>query len=316
DVSLRCTAAASGSSPPPGRVQPSPSRFPCASSGWHRPHEPPHPPDRGSRGQPSHRARSLDACRLRGDRGAHGGGWGVDGRLASPGPHPDGHPAPGAGWLRGHAADQGQPGAPSDSHHRRHLVCPERRRHQGARGRLRRLRDQALQPPRAPRQDPRVRAVRTPPRILIADDNAMNLDILQTRLAAHGYDVVTATAREAPLAEAPEPLPVVTLRDAMLPKPYGPGVCARLRADVTLPFMPIILVTARTDPKDVVAGLEAGGDEYLTKPVDQSALVARVKSMLRIKAPHDTVREQGTRVGGQAGRDRRHHRPPRGREAR
>src|SRR5262249_44574221 len=301
DVSLRCTAAASGSSPPPGRVQPSPSRFPCASSGWHRPHEPPHPPDRGSRGQPSHRARSLDACRLRGDRGAHGGGWGVDGRLASPGPHPDGHPAPGAGWLRGHAADQGQPGAPSDSHHRRHLVCPERRRHQGARGRLRRLRDQALQPPRAPRQDPRVRAVRTPPRILIADDNAMNLDILQTRLAVHGYDIVTATDGEAALALAREKQPDLMLLDVTMPKLDGFEVCRRLRDDESLPFMPIILVTARADPKDVVAGLEAGGDEYLTKPVDQSALVARVKSMLRIKALHDTVQEQAARLEGQAG---------------
>jgi len=56
-----------------------------------------------------------------------------------------------------------------------------------------------------------------------------------------------------------------------------------------LPFIPIIMVTAKADPKDVVAGLEAGGDEYLTKPVDQPALVARVKSMLRIKNLHDTV---------------------------
>jgi class 3 adenylate cyclase len=58
---------------------------------------------------------------------------------------------------------------------------------------------------------------------------------------------------------------------------------------VSIPFIPIIMVTAKADPKDVVAGLEAGGDEYLTKPVDQPALVARVKSMLRIKTLHDTV---------------------------
>ena len=64
--------------------------------------------------------------------------------------------------------------------------------------------------------------------------------------------------------------------------------------------MPIILVTAKTDSKDVVAGLEAGGDEYLTKPVDQAALVARVQSMLRVKALHDTVQEQATRLAGQA----------------
>ena len=57
--------------------------------------------------------------------------------------------------------------------------------------------------------------------------------------------------------------------------------------------MPIILVTAKADTKDVVAGLEAGADEYLTKPVDQAALVARVRSMLRIKALHDTVQDAG-----------------------
>ena len=143
--------------------------------------------------------------------------------------------------------------------------------------------------------------MRNPPRILIADDNAMNLDIFQTRLAVHGYDIVTAEDGEAALARARATLPDLILLDVMMPKLDGLEVCRRLRADSALPFMPIILVTARTDPKDVVAGLEAGGDEYLTKPVDQSALVARVKSMLRIKALHDTVQEQAVRLEGQAG---------------
>jgi adenylate cyclase len=142
--------------------------------------------------------------------------------------------------------------------------------------------------------------VRTPPRILIADDNAMNLDILQTRLAGHGYDIVTATDGEAALAAARESHPDLILLDVMMPKLDGFEVCRRLRADPTLPFMPIVLVTARADSRDVVAGLEAGGDEYLTKPVDQGALVARVKSMLRIKAFHDTVQEQAARLEAQA----------------
>jgi len=76
----------------------------------------------------------------------------------------------------------------------------------------------------------------------------------------------------------------------------GLEVCRRLKGDPSLPFMPIILVTAKSESKDVVAGLEAGGDEYLTKPVDHAALVARVKSMLRIKLLHDTVLEQSTRL--------------------
>ena len=131
--------------------------------------------------------------------------------------------------------------------------------------------------------------MRTPPRILIVDDTPANVHILQTRLAASGYDIVTATDGEAALAAVRDTQPDLILLDVMMPKMDGFEVCRRLRSDVSLPFIPIIMVTAKADPKDVVAGLEAGGDEYLTKPVDQPALVARVKSMLRIKNLHDTV---------------------------
>jgi len=131
--------------------------------------------------------------------------------------------------------------------------------------------------------------VKTPPRILIVDDTPANVHILQARLAANGYDIVTATDGEAALAAVSETQPDLILLDVMMPKMDGFEVCRRLRADASLPFIPIIMVTAKTDPKDVVAGLEAGGDEYVTKPVDQLALVARVKSMLRIKNLHDTV---------------------------
>ena len=131
--------------------------------------------------------------------------------------------------------------------------------------------------------------MRTPPRILIVDDTPANVHILQARLAANGYDIVTATDGEEALAAVRETQPDLILLDVMMPKMDGFEVCRRLRADASLPFIPIIMVTAKTDPKDVVAGLEAGGDEYLTKPVDQAALVARVKSMLRIKNLHDTV---------------------------
>jgi class 3 adenylate cyclase len=121
------------------------------------------------------------------------------------------------------------------------------------------------------------------------DDTPANVHILQTRLAANGYEVVTATDGEEALAAVRDAQPDLILLDVMMPKLDGIEVCRRLRADPSLPFIPIILVTAKADPKDIVAGLEAGGDEYLTKPVDQAALVARVKSMLRIKHLHDTV---------------------------
>ncbi len=141
--------------------------------------------------------------------------------------------------------------------------------------------------------------MRTPPWILIADDSPSNLDILRTRLAAQGYEILTATDGAEALAQAKEKRPDLILLDVMMPKLDGIEVCQRLKADATLPFMPIIMVTAKSDPKDIVMGLEAGGDDYLTKPVDQAALVARVKSMLRIKRLHDTVQDQAARLEAQ-----------------
>jgi class 3 adenylate cyclase len=143
--------------------------------------------------------------------------------------------------------------------------------------------------------------VNTPPLILVADDDPMNVDIVQTRLAAHGYDIVTAADGHEALGAARSSRPDLILLDIMMPKMDGIEVCQRLKQDPALPFTPIIMVTARAESKDVVAALEAGGDEYLTKPVDHAALIARVKSMLRIKSLHDTVQEQTRRLEGQAG---------------
>ena len=138
--------------------------------------------------------------------------------------------------------------------------------------------------------------MRTPARILIADDNPDNLDIFRTRLAAHKYEIITATDGEAALAAAKEKQPDVILLDIMMPKMDGVEVCRHLRADPSLPFMPIIMVTAKTSSQDIVSSLEAGADEYLTKPVDHGALVARVNSMLRIKALTDTVQAQSAKL--------------------
>jgi adenylate cyclase len=126
-----------------------------------------------------------------------------------------------------------------------------------------------------------------PPRILIVDDNATNRDILAVRLTTQGYDLHHAVDGEEALAAAQKLLPDLILLDVMMPKLNGIEVCRRLKGDTSLPFMPIILVTSRADTKDIVAGLDAGADEYLTKPVDQAALVARVRSVLRLKALHD-----------------------------
>ena len=131
-----------------------------------------------------------------------------------------------------------------------------------------------------------------PPRILVVDDNEVNRDILVTRLENHGYEMLQAADGEEAIAAAKKHLPDLILLDVMMPKIDGIEVTRRLKADAELPFMPIILVTAKADSKDVVEGLTAGADEYLTKPVDQLAMVARVKSVLRIKELHDTVTAQ------------------------
>lgn len=143
-------------------------------------------------------------------------------------------------------------------------------------------------------------AMREPPLILVVDDVEANVDILETRLTAQGYSVITAGDGEEALAKARAEHPDLILLDVMMPKLDGLEVARRLKADQTLPFMPIIHVTAKADVSDVVAGLDAGGDEYLTKPIDHAALSARVRSILRAKALHDKVEAQSRDLAVQA----------------
>jgi class 3 adenylate cyclase len=136
--------------------------------------------------------------------------------------------------------------------------------------------------------------MRTPARILVVDDVADNVEILRMRLESLGYEVVVAVDGEQALEKVASDLPDQVLLDIMMPKIDGLEVVRRMKADATLPFIPVILVTAKATPKDVVAGLDAGGDDYLAKPIDHGALVARVRAMLRIKALHDEVQTLNT----------------------
>ena len=132
----------------------------------------------------------------------------------------------------------------------------------------------------------------TPPRILVVDDTPENLEIMTMRLQRHGYDIVTAVDGEDALDKVRAMQPDLVLLDIMMPKLDGIALTKRLKADTSLPFIPIVLLTAKADANDVVAGLDAGGDDYLTKPVDHGPLVARVRSMLRIKELHDEVQKK------------------------
>ena len=138
--------------------------------------------------------------------------------------------------------------------------------------------------------------MRTPPRILAVDDMPTNLEILRVRLEAQGYEVITAEDGEQALTKARELEPDLVLLDIMMPKLDGIAVLKQLKQDAMLRFVPVILVTAKSDIRDVVNGLDAGGDEYLTKPFEHAALTARVRSLLRVKELHDTVQHQATKL--------------------
>jgi two-component system, OmpR family, response regulator len=123
--------------------------------------------------------------------------------------------------------------------------------------------------------------LRSPPRILAVDDVPTNLEILKVRLEAHGYEVVTAADGEEALARARELEPDLVLLDIMMPKLDGISVLKQLKQEVGEHFVPVILVTAKADTRDIVAGLEAGGDDYLTKPFEFIELTARLDALTR-----------------------------------
>jgi adenylate cyclase len=134
--------------------------------------------------------------------------------------------------------------------------------------------------------------MRDVPLILAVDDTPQNLDLLARRLRSQGYEVAMAGDGEEALARVAELEPDLILLDIMMPRLDGIETVRRLKADAAHRHIPVILVTAKSDPRDVIEGLDAGGDDYLTKPIDHAALLARVRSMLRIKALHDTVQDQ------------------------
>ena len=132
------------------------------------------------------------------------------------------------------------------------------------------------------------------------DDIEDNREIVRARLEANQYEVAIAVDGEDALQKVAELTPDLILLDVMMPKLDGIETVKRLKSDPTLPFIPVILLTAKSDVRDVVQGLQAGADDYLTKPIEHSALVARVGAMLRIKALQDKVRDQADQLALQA----------------
>ena len=127
-------------------------------------------------------------------------------------------------------------------------------------------------------------------RVLIVDDIPTNVRLLEARLTAEYYDVITASSgREALDICAENDLDIVLL-DVMMPEMNGFEVCAALKSDPKTHHLPVLMITALDQTSDRVRGLEAGADDFLTKPVDDVQLMARVKSLVRLKALTDELR--------------------------
>jgi len=129
------------------------------------------------------------------------------------------------------------------------------------------------------------------PRILAVDDTPANLRLLEAMLVPRGYDVVTASSGAEALEKVHSDPPDLILSDVVMPAMNGHELVRRLRAEEATRFVPIVMITASADQERVEA-LEAGADDFMRKPVDQIELMARVKSLLRVKQFHDTVERQ------------------------
>ena len=119
--------------------------------------------------------------------------------------------------------------------------------------------------------------------ILVVDDQEDNVELLRARLAARGYDVRTASDGQQALDSVRENPPDLILLDVMMPKLSGIEVVRRIKSDDGLPFIAVIMQTALDSTEARVEGLDAGADDYITKPINFAELEARVRSMLRIK---------------------------------
>jgi two-component system cell cycle response regulator len=126
-------------------------------------------------------------------------------------------------------------------------------------------------------------------RILVVDDVLANAKLLEARLSAEYFEVVTAHAGPDALDICQRGLCDVVLLDVMMPGMDGIEVCRRLKADPRTAYVPVIMVTALDQPSDRVAALEAGADDFLTKPVSDVALITRVRNMARLKTLVDEL---------------------------
>lgn len=131
-------------------------------------------------------------------------------------------------------------------------------------------------------------------RVLVVDDILPNVKLLEAKLHGEYYDVVTASSGEEALKKIVEHSPDLVLLDVMMPGMDGFEVCRRIKANPLVAHIPVVMVTALTDTEDRVRGLESGADDFLSKPVNDIALMARVRSLVRLKMTVDEWRARET----------------------
>lgn len=136
--------------------------------------------------------------------------------------------------------------------------------------------------------------------ILVVDDLLPNVKLLEAKLTSEYYDVVTAMDGHQAIEQAKKHHPDIILLDVMMPGIDGFEACRRMKADPDIAHIPVVMVTALSEPSDRVKGLEAGADDFLTKPINDTGLFARVKALIRIKVLLDELRlrdQTGTQMG-------------------
>ena len=135
-----------------------------------------------------------------------------------------------------------------------------------------------------------------PAKILVVDDTPANVKLLVDVLAARGFEVASAVNGEEALAKVAQDMPDLVLLDIMMPGLSGYEVCKRLRANPQTALLPVVLCTSLDPQQERVNGIEAGADDFLSKPINRPELFARVKSLLRIKTLQDEVKAQAAQI--------------------
>jgi len=138
--------------------------------------------------------------------------------------------------------------------------------------------------------------VNTPAKILVVDDTPKNVKLLADLLTVKGYSVVTAESGRQALAQLEAERPDLVLLDVVMPEMSGYEVCRTIRENPAMQILPVVMVTALDPAEERIKGLDAGADDFLIKPINRAELLARVKSLLRIKELHDTIQAQASEL--------------------